>query len=192
MPALLLALVLRHCPPTLMRQCRRLPEWRKMEEAKSESYWTAQAKGKERDWWSIDLEGEVEELEEGCPWTVTKGDSMDPEGEMNHKSDGKRAAIEEEENWGILKEDKMEVEMEVDAGVPQAESSEIKSPKRKVIRVESEETRQSVRKKQRSLLCRVLLASQEEPFTSATITAVKPRSDTDSLRVWSLKEKLEQ
>ena len=29
-------------------------------------------------------------------WTVTKGDSMDPEGEMNHQSDGKKAAIEEE------------------------------------------------------------------------------------------------
>ena len=45
-----------------------------MEEAKSEAPWTAQAKEKERDWWSIDLEGEVKELEVGCPWTVTKGD----------------------------------------------------------------------------------------------------------------------
>ena len=43
-------------------------------EAKSEASWTAQAKEKERYWWSIDLEGEVEELEVGCPWTVTKGD----------------------------------------------------------------------------------------------------------------------
>ena len=58
-----------------------------------------------RDWWSIDLEGEVEEVEEGCPWMVTKGDSKDPEGEMNHQSDGKKAATEEEENLGILKED---------------------------------------------------------------------------------------
>ena len=29
---------------------------------------------------------------------------------MNNQSDGKKAAIEEEENLGILKEDKMEVE----------------------------------------------------------------------------------
>ena len=49
-----------------------------MEEAKSAASWTALAKEKERDWWSIDLQGEVEELEVGCPWTVTKGDSMDP------------------------------------------------------------------------------------------------------------------
>ena len=34
----------------------------------------------------------------------------------------------------------MEVEMEVDAGVSQAESAEIKNSKKKVVRVESEET----------------------------------------------------
>ena len=33
---------------------------------------------------------------------------MDPEGEMDHQSDGKKAAIEEEENFGKLKEDEME------------------------------------------------------------------------------------
>ena len=33
------------------------------DEAMSESSWTALAKGKERDWWSIDLEGDVEKLE---------------------------------------------------------------------------------------------------------------------------------
>ena len=48
------------------------------EEAKSEASWTALAKENERDWWSIDLEGEVEELEVGCLWPVTKGGSMDP------------------------------------------------------------------------------------------------------------------
>ena len=36
-----------------------------MEKAKSEASWTALAKEKERDRWSIDLEGEVEELEIG-------------------------------------------------------------------------------------------------------------------------------
>ena len=123
---------------------------------------------------------------------------MDPEGEMNHQSDGEKAATDEEEKLGISKEDKKEVEMEVDAGVSQAESAEIKSPKRKVIRVESEETQDHVCEMLTISLeeaeYRVLSASQEEPVTSATITAVKKRSDIGSLRRWSLKkvEKLEQ
>ena len=69
------------------------------------------AKEKVRYWWSIDLEGEVEELEVGFPWTATEGDSTDPEGEMNHQSDGEKAAVEEEENLGKLTDDGMEVEM---------------------------------------------------------------------------------
>ena len=45
-----------------------LKRWRKeADDAMSESSWTALARGKERDWWSIDLEGEVEKLEvHGC------------------------------------------------------------------------------------------------------------------------------
>ena len=39
----------------------------------------------------------MEETEAGCPWTLTKGDSMNLEGEMNHQSDGRKAAIEEVE-----------------------------------------------------------------------------------------------
>ena len=79
----------------------------------------------------------------------------------------------------------MKVEMEVDAGVSQAESAEIKSPKRKVIQVESGETQEYV--------CE-MLTIKEEPFTPATITVVRERSDTGSLRRWSLQkvEKLEQ
>ena len=56
----------------------------------SEASWTAPAKEKGRYWWSIDLEGEVEELEVGCSWTATKSDSMDPEREVNHQSGGKK------------------------------------------------------------------------------------------------------
>ena len=37
----------------------------------SEESWTALAKEKERNWWSIDFGGEVEELEVGGPWTFT-------------------------------------------------------------------------------------------------------------------------
>ena len=56
-----------------------------VDEAKSESSWTALAKRKERDCWSIDLEGEVEKLEVSGPWSETKGNSVDPKGKMGHK-----------------------------------------------------------------------------------------------------------
>ena len=48
----------------------------------------------------------------------------------------------------------MEGEMEVDVGVPQAESAEIQSPNRKVLRAESEETQDYV--------CGMLTISLEE------------------------------
>ena len=80
MTALLLIFVPRHWPNTDEAVSASSRMAQKMEEAKSEASWTALAKDKARDWWSIDLEGEVEEPEVGCPWTVTKGDSMDPEG----------------------------------------------------------------------------------------------------------------
>ena len=51
---------------------------------------------------------------------------------------------------GRLKKD----EMEVDAGVPQAESAEMKSPKRMVVRGESEETQ--------DYICETLSISPEE------------------------------
>ena len=47
-------------------------------EALSESSWTALAKSKERGWWSIDLEGEMEKLEVIGPWSRTEGGSLDP------------------------------------------------------------------------------------------------------------------
>ena len=48
------------------------------DEATSESSWTALAKEKERDWWSIDLEGEVEKLEASGLWFGTQDDSVEP------------------------------------------------------------------------------------------------------------------
>ena len=63
------------------------------DEAMSESSWTALAKGKERDWWSIDLEGEVEKLEVIGPCSVTEGDSMDPKGKVGHRSGRTKVAI---------------------------------------------------------------------------------------------------
>ena len=52
----------------------------------SESSWTALAKGKERNWWSIDLEGEMEMLEVVGPWSRTEGGSVDPTWKMGHRS----------------------------------------------------------------------------------------------------------
>ena len=113
----------------------------------SESSWTALAKGKERNWWSIDLEGEVEKLEVTGPWSGTEGDSVDPKGEVGHRSDRTKASREEKER---LKED----ETEVDGDAPQGKSAERQSLKRKVIRLESEETQDYV--------CGMLAIGREE------------------------------
>ena len=40
--------------------------------------------GKKRDWWSIDLEGEIEKLEVEGGFSETKGESVDPKGEIGH------------------------------------------------------------------------------------------------------------
>ena len=115
MPALLLALVPRHWSPNTdeaMSASSRMAQ--EMEEAKSEGVLDRTSKEKERDWWSIDLEGEVEELEVGCPWTVTKGDSMDGKRlQMNHQSDGNIEKMRWKLRWknagGNRSEDKTEV-----------------------------------------------------------------------------------
>ena len=65
-------------------------------EAMSESSWTL-AKGKERGWWSIDLEGETEKLEVIGPWSGTEGGSVDSKGKMSHTLVRKEAAREKSE-----------------------------------------------------------------------------------------------
>ena len=65
------------------------------EEAWSESSCIALANGKERGWWSIDLEGEMEKLEVIGPWSGTEGGSVDPEGEIGCRSPRWKAAREE-------------------------------------------------------------------------------------------------
>ena len=56
----------------------------------SESSCTALARiwqgEKERDWWSIDLEGEMEKLEVMGPWSGTEGGSVDLKGKMGDRS----------------------------------------------------------------------------------------------------------
>ena len=92
------------------------------DEAKSESSWIALAKEKDRDWWSIDLEAEMEKLEVTGPWSGTEGGSVDLKGKMGHRSARTKAAREEGEK---LKE----AEMEVGGEVPQEESVEIQKEK---------------------------------------------------------------
>ena len=108
------------------------------DDAMSESSRIALAKGKERDWWSIHLEGEMEKLEVVGPWCGTEGGSVDPKRKMGHRS--ARTNITKEES-----EEPKGAEMEVDDAVPQEASVEIQCPKRKVIRLESEETQDYVR-----------------------------------------------
>ena len=100
---------------------------------------------------------------------------MDSEGEMYHQPDGKKAAVEEEGSMARLKEDVLEIEMEVDAEVPQAESAEINSP-RKMIRGESEETQDYV--------CETLSISQEETEEECYQRATRHRTKTT--RYWQL------
>ena len=73
--------------------------------------------------------GEVQKVEVSGPWSGTKGDSVEPKGEMGHKSD--RAKVTREE-----KETSKEDEMKMDVDAPHGESAATKSSKRKMVRVE--------------------------------------------------------
>ena len=76
--------------------------------------------------------------------------------------------------------EKQQKEMEVDEAAPHEASAEIQRPKRKVIRVESQETQDCVRE--------TLAISQEEASakcpTGVAIDAVKRPSDTGRLLQW--------
>ena len=70
---------------------------KEVEEVMSESSWTVLAEGKERDWWSIDLKGDMEKLEVVGPWSGAEGGSVDPKGKMSHRSARTQTAREESE-----------------------------------------------------------------------------------------------
>ena len=53
--------------------------------------------GKERDWWSVDLEGEMEELEVEGSFSVAEGGSIDPDWKADHWSAWKVLTKEEGE-----------------------------------------------------------------------------------------------
>ena len=108
----------------------------------------------------------MEKLEVLGPWSGTEGEFVDPKGKVSHRSARAKAPREEK-----LKE----AETELDGEMPQEESAEIRSPKRKVIR------------ERKLLSCRAPSTNHEDPFIGATIDAVKKPSDTGRLRQWLLK-----
>ena len=120
-----------------------------VEEAVSESSWTALAKGKERDWLSTDLDGEVEKLEVIGQWSGTDGGSLDPKGKMGHWSARIKSTEEGSEEVKGAENEKQGSRTLREARF------EIQSSKRKVKRVESQETQDHVRE--------TLAIRQEEP-----------------------------
>ena len=55
-----------------------------MEETKSEASWTTVTKGKEKEVWRLEREGEAEKPEAIGLWREVKGVSVNPEGESHH------------------------------------------------------------------------------------------------------------
>ena len=103
------------------------------EETSSEASWTAVTKGKETEVWRLEPEGEAERLESTVPWNGVEGVSVNLEGESSHGQERAKIVSEGKKSQTKMKE-------KVDGEAPSDEGAEIQSPKRKVIRVESEET----------------------------------------------------
>ena len=88
------------------------------EETTSEASCTAETKGKETEVWRLEPEGEAERPGAAVPWN----------GRHGQKSQRRTEKIQ------------TKMEEKVDGEAPGDEGAEIQSPKRKVIRMESEET----------------------------------------------------
>ena len=74
------------------------------DEAMSELSWTALSKKKESDWWSIDLEHDMEKLEVVGPWSGTEGGSANPKGrwvagQLGQKSQEKKVRSRKRLKW---------------------------------------------------------------------------------------------
>ena len=77
--------------------------------------------GKERDWWSADLEGEIEKLAVEGSFSVTTGGSMNPDSKADHWST--RTVLTKEENEGVKGAENERQEMEVDKVIPGTQPS---------------------------------------------------------------------
>ena len=135
----------------------------------------AMSGGRERDWWSADMEGEMEKLEVEGGVSGVEGGSVDPKGEAGHWSVWIKTTQEGSEEVKRDENEKQKSQTEVDEAAPRMQTSsnetdgglklceveerqesrvEVQGPKRRVIRVESEETQDYVRE--------TLAISQEE------------------------------
>ena len=79
------------------------------------------------------VEGDAEKPEAMGLWSEVKGVSVDSEGESRHRHVRAKIARKEREN-------QTRMEKQVNGKAPWDEGAEVQRPKRKVIRVESEET----------------------------------------------------
>ena len=82
--------------------------------------------------WRLEPEGQAEKPEAIGLWSEVKGDSVNLEGESRHRRVRAKMARKEREN-------QTRMEKKVNGKAPWDEGAEVQSPKRKVIRVESEE-----------------------------------------------------
>ena len=113
---------------SLFESCRSSAESpRKMQDEQevSETSWNA-TKEKEEDGWRLEPEGETETLKTKVLWNGVECIPGYPDGEGRHERVQVKSSRRESE-------------------APGEEGEEVKSPKRKVIRVESEETQDYVR-----------------------------------------------
>ena len=107
------------------------------EETTSEAAWTAVTKGKEKEVWRLEPEGEAEKLEATGLWNEAEGTFVDLEGECRHGQVRPKITRKEGENQTNMEE-------RVDGKALGEQGAGIQSPQRKVIR-ESEETQDYVR-----------------------------------------------
>ena len=104
-------------------------EARDADDAMSESSWTSLAKGTERDWWSVDLEGDMEKLEvEGL---LSDGGSVDPKRKMGNWSARIKTTKEGIEELEGAENEKQEKEVEVVEATLHEASAEVQSPEKK-------------------------------------------------------------
>ena len=90
-------------------------------------------KGKEKEVWRLEPEGEAERPEATVPENGVEGVSVNPESELRHGQVRTKMARKDREN-------QTQMEEKVDGVAPGDEGAQVQSPKRKVIRVGSEET----------------------------------------------------
>ena len=96
----------------------------------------------------------MEKLEVEGSFSGVEGGSMDPKGKAGRWSARTKTTKEESEEPKGADNEKQEENMEVDEATTHEESAEVQSPKRKVVRVQSEEKQDYVRE--------TLAISQEE------------------------------